>query len=378
MNHADRYVWYDLVRGGSAVLVCFSHLVKALFYPYSQVGGGAFSKAFYFISSLGHTSVLVFFVLSGFFVGGSVLSKGKDFSLSNYANARIIRLWVVLIPALILTAFVDLWLGSIEPEMLSGAYANQFGSGPDANYDASWFSLAGNIFFLQNTIVPVFGSNGPLWSLANEFWYYVLFPLLFIFLGGGRFSLTMRGVAFLVFILVILLFTHFLVGFIVWLLGVALYRVPTCKRHSVAIASLSFMFFLCAAIIGQRLFLYKGDLLIGNLITGSGAFIFLWGIKGLGCPIFSKSTFIFVSKWLSEISYSLYLSHFPLVLLIYVFFYKENRLTPNVFGVINVTLWLCLLIAFGFCFWWCFERLTPSIKKSIKFNFLRKVIRDFR
>lgn len=32
--------------------------------------------------------------------------------------------------------------------------------------------------FLQTRFTPVFGSNGPLWSLFNEFWYYVLFPAL--------------------------------------------------------------------------------------------------------------------------------------------------------------------------------------------------------
>jgi hypothetical protein len=35
-----------------------------------------------------------------------------------------------------------------------------------------------NAFFLQTIAGPTFGSNGPLWSLAYEWWYYVLFPLV--------------------------------------------------------------------------------------------------------------------------------------------------------------------------------------------------------
>ena len=34
----------------------------------------------------------------------------------------------------------------------------------------------GNAAFLQRILVPELGTNGPLWSLANEFWYYLLFP----------------------------------------------------------------------------------------------------------------------------------------------------------------------------------------------------------
>lgn len=38
--------------------------------------------------------------------------------------------------------------------------------------------LLGNLLFLQTKITQEFGSNGPLWSLFSEFWYYVLVPRL--------------------------------------------------------------------------------------------------------------------------------------------------------------------------------------------------------
>jgi len=38
--------------------------------------------------------------------------------------------------------------------------------------------LLENLGFVQTVSVPVYGTNGPLWSLANEFWYYVMFSLI--------------------------------------------------------------------------------------------------------------------------------------------------------------------------------------------------------
>jgi peptidoglycan/LPS O-acetylase OafA/YrhL len=38
--------------------------------------------------------------------------------------------------------------------------------------------LLGNLVFLQAILVPTWGSNGPLWSLAFEFWFYIWFPTL--------------------------------------------------------------------------------------------------------------------------------------------------------------------------------------------------------
>src|SRR5207302_8969523 len=44
----------------------------------------------------------------------------------------------------------------------------------------------GNLLGLQTVCVPSFGSNGPLWSLANEWWYYCFFILLVAPFGGWK------------------------------------------------------------------------------------------------------------------------------------------------------------------------------------------------
>src|SRR6185369_2558000 len=68
----------------------------------------------------------------------------------------------VLIPALVLTAALDMARGE-GPNLL--------------------VALA-NAVFLQTIAAPTFGSDAPLWSLAYEFWYYVMFPLLMLVLLG--------------------------------------------------------------------------------------------------------------------------------------------------------------------------------------------------
>ena len=124
---------------------------------------------------------MIFFVLSGFLVGGSVitaLQRGK-WSWRGYLLRRMSRLWVVLIPALLLTLFWDKLGCSIAPGGYHGDYRELYHSGPTPAIPADWSigTFLGNTFFLQTIMVPCFGTNGPLWSLANEFWYYLLFPL---------------------------------------------------------------------------------------------------------------------------------------------------------------------------------------------------------
>jgi peptidoglycan/LPS O-acetylase OafA/YrhL len=63
----------DLVRGLSALVVMAGHLRAFIFEDFGNLATpGPLSKIFYFITGLGHQAVMVFFVLSGYFVGGAV------------------------------------------------------------------------------------------------------------------------------------------------------------------------------------------------------------------------------------------------------------------------------------------------------------------
>jgi peptidoglycan/LPS O-acetylase OafA/YrhL len=77
---------------------------------------------------------------------------------------------------------------------------------------------------LQTILVPSFGDNFALWSLANETWYYVLFPLLVVVFHGR--TIAARGMAVLAVVAIVQLVGGAIVlYFSIWLLGAAFSRV---------------------------------------------------------------------------------------------------------------------------------------------------------
>jgi peptidoglycan/LPS O-acetylase OafA/YrhL len=135
--------------------------------------------------------VIGFFVMSGFLVGGRVILRlpDKGFNATDYFIYRFSRIYTVLIAALVVGYHLD-WLGInyldssgiyIHPDQF---YTNQFGN--DITSHLGLGILIGNLMQLQEIIVPSLGSNGPLWSLANEWWYYVLFGFGMVAYRPGR------------------------------------------------------------------------------------------------------------------------------------------------------------------------------------------------
>lgn len=106
----EREALLDLVRGVSAWCVMLRHLRAMVFLDHADLGGnGAVGKLCYLVTGLGHQAVMVFFVFSGYFVGGSVLGalQAGLFCWITYAAARLSRLRVVLVPSLGVTLLLD-------------------------------------------------------------------------------------------------------------------------------------------------------------------------------------------------------------------------------------------------------------------------------
>ena len=224
-----RFTQLDFIRGLAALLVTAGHLRHLLFDSSTRLNEAGIQislpwKVFYGLTGLSHEAVIVFFALSGFLVGGKVLSDltDKRFSWPLFVLRRLTRLWIVILPALLLTLAFDL-LGSqfaLVP-VYQGGFYEIYSSGPTldepANHSLSTF--LGNVLFLQKIYVPVFGSNGPLWSLANEFWYYVLFTSLF-WIGLSRPRLGPRAAT-----VVVILFVAWMIpssywsGAFIWVSG---------------------------------------------------------------------------------------------------------------------------------------------------------------
>lgn len=97
------------------------------------------------------------------------------------------------------------------------------------------------------------------------------------------------------------------------------------------------------------------------LVAGSFA-VLLLTMKGRSIGLL-RNTITSVSRWLSEISYSLYAFHFPLVLLIFGSLYSDKQLVFSRVNVLKYFSFLFLLILMGFVMWLIFERNTPLLRQ---------------
>lgn len=222
-------VLLDAVRGLAAVVVVIEHWRNLFFVDYNQVAlHRVLFAPLYLLASAGHQAVMIFFVLSGYLISGSVFRMFEQlrWSWETYTVHRLLRLWIVLIPGLLLTAVLDAAGTHIHRLPASLLYGGSYPNHMTGNvaYHEGWVTGFGNILFLQGIKVQTFGSDGALWSLANEFWYYVLFPLGYIAFRSKS-SRKTRVVSTVLFLAVAMWLPHgILVGFPIWLLGAVLTR----------------------------------------------------------------------------------------------------------------------------------------------------------
>ena len=300
----------NCIRWVAALLVCTSHLRSLCLVDYdAAVHTGWVARSFYILHGYGHEAVMVFFVLSGYLIGGEVLRciSQKRQNWRNYALRRCARLYAVYFAALLLGGLLDrtgLWLFHD-----TGMYTGQVEI-PMIFYNVSarlnTLTIAGNLIFSQTVIVPSLGSNVPLWSMANEAWYYVLFPLVLAsFFQPDRLSTRLSRIFALAAV------AWFVRGplleyFSVWLLGV-LVHIPTKKL--LAYPGLALVPLSIGLLLNRLHWLDAVPLLARDLGLG---LLFALTLQALS---FSASETIIpgatTHRALAGFSYSLYLIHWP-------------------------------------------------------------------
>jgi peptidoglycan/LPS O-acetylase OafA/YrhL len=229
-------VHFDLLRGLAAIVVLLEHWRNLFFVDFPQLTEHkAWLAVPYVLSRAGHQSVVFFFVLSGFLVGGTVFRAlhSGEWRWSEYLLRRVVRLWTVLLPALLLCLLWDrlgLLIG-YAPGLYGGRVPNHMTYNVIPALTPHVFF--GNLFFLQTIRCSVFGSDAALWSLANEFWYYILFPLGCIALwprvGWLRRVTCAAGFTAVAWFLP----KGILLGFPIWFAGAALVKVPPLSLTSI-------------------------------------------------------------------------------------------------------------------------------------------------
>lgn len=312
----------DLARWLAAAVVVIGHARFPLLKGYGLLAPHErplWVQGWYFVTGYFVEAVLVFFVLSGFLVGGMVcarLARGS-FDPAGYAIDRFSRLYTAFLPALLLTVVLT-WVGS-QWFAATGLYdaSNptfaEKGTPIDFLANSGLGTFLGNLAMLQYYFVEPYGSNPPLWTLSSEFWFYVVFGLsATASLRRGPVRLVLAALALAATIALGPMFVFYLA---MWLLGVgvAVLRPP---RFPLALPA----FALLAALLVVRRYadgaLSPSDTLrlaLQAAICLATALMLLgWRARP---PRWAVPMARF-NRLMADFSYSLYLTHFPVLILL--------------------------------------------------------------
>ncbi|MBI5256418.1 MAG: acyltransferase [Burkholderiales bacterium] len=169
------------------------------------------------MSNYGHSSVIVFFVLSGFVIAYVTDSKERDWP--SYTASRVARVFSVVVPALVLCLLLDTVGRHIEPAHYKGYPYDQF----------LVRLMASLLMFNEWWFISITSfSNVPFWSITYEFWYYVLFGLATFMPGRWRLW-SVVGLALFLGPKIAMLAP-------IWASGVLLYRWQALQRLSLGLA----------------------------------------------------------------------------------------------------------------------------------------------
>lgn len=365
---APSFVHLDTARGVAALLVLFGHLRSFVFVSYGDLERHTlWDTLVWSLTGLGHQSVMIFFVLSGFFIARSIIvdDRGRGFSWPVYLIKRLSRLWIVLFPCLLLTLFWDkfgILLGGTK--FYTGELYPIYNSGPSLEGGGGHLESAtffGNLFFLQTIVVPIFGSNGPLWSLSNEFWYYVLFPLIFISVTRMRPStlalnlLAFLGVCFFI-------GEYMVLSGLIWLGGVLVYvayeRAWCAKflKTRTALAVATAMLLAALAFSKGRI----GSDLIKDYAVGLGSAALVLVLAQFEAQ---NKTYRAIAEILAEGSYTIYLVHFSFMAFLVNVALHNQKFAASWSGY---AVFVCLaLVTIAYCYgiYWLFERHTGTVRR---------------
>jgi peptidoglycan/LPS O-acetylase OafA/YrhL len=358
----------DHARWLAAFLVLLGHLRLHTIGPYgSDVVGadGLLVRAFFFVTGLGHEAVIVFFVLSGALVAGKFVGR-PPFTLDEHADYlldRLTRIWVVAIPALVFSVIVA---------QLAQHTLGDFYSPLQAHCAPGPLDLTLNLLFLHKAFAPILCSNGPYWSIHNEVWYYGLLPATLLIFTAPR--LWLRGTMLAVVIVAVgalLLFDPWdekntLAYLPIWLAGAA---VATGWRWRLPPA-------LAAALLVLALLVARGvaawPILIDDYLIGLALLALLLAIKGGRLPAWWLTPGLVRSGHrLAGFSYSLYLTHAPVIYLLTTLLVRRFGVALPIRQVSAAALGLMLLegliaLAVAWLFYLAFERHTGALRALIR------------
>lgn len=279
-----------------AVLVChFFQVFLARFYP----------QYFVYDVVIAHSSVMIFFVMSGYLIGMSIQNnviKNSYFNLSEYASSRFNRIY----PPLVFTSLLCIILFLLAPYVFESGSSN-FASNDSYLSNKSLTitakELLSSLTFTNGFLPVTVRFNSPLWSLPFEVWYYIAFGLLATRKVGLIF------VSILLFSVISIANERFFYYSLVWIAGFIASYINANKLIIKLIAVILFLYFGYLAANNAYIFIGNGqDLEPYKLSFGLFfAFFVLLAIKTYDIKFN-------VLPFTARFSYTLYIIHFPIML----------------------------------------------------------------
>lgn len=357
----NRAPWLDWIRFIAAFMVTVAHARCFNWVAWGQLPADEKSigaKLFYVVTRVGVEWVVIFFVLSGFLVGGGTLRRCLDrkFQLGLFTIDRVSRIWVPFIPALLFISIVQIVCGL-----------------PIGVAD-----FLGNLFCLQGIFFK--SLSHPLWSLSYEVWFYVIAGAAGTIM---QYDARTRKWGIVVLVLGLSAFLRLSPWLLAcWLIGAACFFISnrfTQKRF----LALWILIALTGCVMSQLKSepTNLGSLSIPEYIPRREI---AWIIESVGVGLFIASIIKTIpsSSWLvaienlgpklSSFSYTLYLTHFPTMGL-WEHFGPAKYSNLSTSSLIFFTLKIASSLGVALLFYALFEAHTTKVR-----TWLRKVfIPDF-
>lgn len=308
------------------------------------------------ISSFGYFGVMIFFVLSGYLVGGKLYRAGDRGFSSKYLLDRATRIYTVAVPAMV--------FGFLLMVVQQQLYGHAFSLTLD-NCSAGWESLTGSMLFLHKGFLANTCFNGPHWSLVYEVFYYVFFlAVALAWAGRGRVRIAGGLAAILLALYGLLEPKHLWAYSTLWLLGMA-----AAQERPFEGRALTFTGLVTGAFIIQSTLRFDDPRaryasLAALLVIGSLLLLQRWQ------PFEPPEKVARAVRLAAATSFSLYLFHAPVM----------NFLRAIVEGLgvqlargDSAIFWYLLFIVAGGSVsigaWWLFERHTMAIRAAFERRF---------
>ena len=297
----------DALRLGAALIVLVLH-ASDMWFP-----GQAHSPEQ--PGNASHAAVVIFFVLSGFVIAFTAATRHQ--TLDNFLSARLSRLCSLVIPALLLTALVELSVRvQGNPSLIETYVRGMFGP----RYLISGLFL--NEIWYFSAAPP---ANIALWSLSFEFWYYVIFGLWFCTGRSWMSCLLALGACAIA-------GPKILIMMPIWLIGCAAYWLPRPRIPASVGWILAASAGIAAVLAGLKLNpwpypigeapFYFANQFVTDWVVGLFLAVSLWLLPPASNLTGSQIPPLFVKRFraVADLTFPIYVFHFPLLVLVRVIF----------------------------------------------------------